>query len=189
MAIKYILPGQKRQTNPSLSHLKYCVDAARSITCITRQLLSTNQAALLAAIEYHFPFTAVIVLELARLLPAITLPEDDDSIKLLNNYLRQAGERGNDSARDCLNMATNFGVIVTRLLVDDQMRQVRSAAIGPLGEARGSLQDGAQTNVFGSENILSSAQMILSNGMPLDVGILGQGQAAAYEELFSWFSP
>lgn len=185
VAVKYISRGQKRHSSPSLSHIKCCADAARSITSLTRRLLSSNQAAFLASVEYHFPFTAAIVLELARLLPTVHHLDDGDNIRLLVDYLQQSGDKGNESAADCRNMVIEFGAIVTRLLLDDQMQQVRSSP----ASLTATIANSPQMNPFGRDFSPSGPQMMLSNGMPLDVGLLGQGQAAAYEELFSWFSP
>lgn len=125
------------------------------------------------------------MLELARLLPTVHHLDDGDNIRLLIDYLQQSGDKGNESAADCRNMVLEFGAIVTRLLLDDQMQQVRGSP-GGLSAALGS---SPQINPFERDFSPSSPQMMLSNGMPFDVGLLGQGQAAAYEQLFSWFSP
>jgi hypothetical protein len=167
------------------------VDAARRNTNLVRQLLSSNQMAYLASVEYHFPFTAAIVLQLARLLPSTDVLEDDVDIKLLVDYLQQAGDKGNESAADCRNMVIAFGGTVTRLLRDAQLQQTKTSPAVPLIMANNSMSDAldiSETSIFRRNMFLSGAQMMSSNGMPLDVGSLGEGQAAAYEELFSWFS-
>jgi hypothetical protein len=182
---------QKRPFNPSLSHLKCCVDAARRNANLIRQLLASNQVAYLASVEYHFPFNAAIVLELGRLLPSTSHPGDETDIKLFDDYLQQAQEKGNESAADCRNMIIAFNSTATRLLLDAQMHRTTSSSIVPLTVADESIRDtldGSDMSIFRRDMLLSGVQVMSSNGMPLDVGSLGEGQAAAYEELFSWFS-
>ncbi len=189
--MRYISLSPKRLFNPSVSHLKYCVDAARRNANLVRQLLTSNQVAYLASVEYHFPFNAAIVLELGRLLPSTNVPEDEDDIKLFDEYLQQAQEKGNESAADCRNMVIAFTATVTRLLLDAQMHQTMTSSIVDLpaaDEAIRSALDESEMSIFRRDILLSGAQVMSSDGMPLDIGNLGEGQAAAYEELFSWFS-
>jgi len=189
--MRYISLRQKRSFNPSLSHLKCCVDAARRNSNLIRQLLTSNQVAYLASVEYHFPFNAAIVLELGRLLPSTNLPEDETYIKLFDEYLQQAQEKGNESAADCRNMIISFNSTVTRLLLDAQMHPTASSFVVPLTSEDESIRDTldeSEMSIFRRDMLVSGAQMMSSDGMPLDVGSLGEGQAAAYEELFSWFS-
>jgi hypothetical protein len=189
--MRYISLSQKRPFNPSLSHLNCCVDAARRNANLIRQLLTSNQVAYLASVEYHFPFNAAIVLALGRLLPSTNIPEDETDIKLFNEYLQLAQDKGNESAADCRSMVIAFNSTVTRLLLDAQMLPTTSSSILPLTAADESIRDTldeSEMSIFRRDMLLSGAQMMSSNGMPLDVGNLGEGQAAAYEELFSWFS-
>jgi hypothetical protein len=146
--------------------------------------------AYLASVEYHFPFTAAIVLQLARLLPSSDVPEDDVDIKLLLDYLQQAGDKGSESAADCRNMVVAFGATVTRLLHDAQLQQRNPSSVPVMvgNSAVGDALDMSESSIFRRDMFLSGAQMMSSNGMPLDIGSLGEGQAAAYEELLSWFS-
>ena len=191
MATRYISLSPKRIFNPSLSHLKCCVDAARRNANLIRQLLTSNQVAYLASVEYHFPFNAAIILELGRLLPSTNIPEDEADIKLFDDYLQQAQEKGNESAADCRNMVITFNSTVTRLLLDAQMHQSPNSSIIPLAAVDDAIRntlDESEMSIFRRDILLSGAQMMSSNGMPLDVGNLGEGQATAYEELFSWFS-
>jgi len=167
------------------------VDAARRNASLIRQLLTSNQVAYLASVEYHFPFNAAIVLELGRLLPSTTVPEDEADIKLFEDYLQQAEEKGNESAADCRNMVMAFDSTVNRLLLDARMHQSPNSSTIPLAvvdEALRNTLDESEMSIFRRDILFSGAQMMSSNGMPLDVGNLGEGQVAAYEELFSWFS-
>jgi hypothetical protein len=189
--MRYISLKQKRQFNPSLYHLKCCVDAARRNANLIRQLLTSNQVAYLASVEYHFPFNAAIVLELGRLLPSTNIPEDETDIKLFDEYLQQAQEKGNESAEDCRNMIIAFNSTVTRLLLDAQMHPTTSSSIEYLTAEDESIRDTldeSEMSIFRRDMLFSGAQVMSSTGMPLDVGNLGEEQAAAYEELFSWFS-
>jgi hypothetical protein len=167
------------------------MDAARRNANLIRQLMTNNLVAYLASVEYHFPFNAAIVLELGRLLPSTNLLEDETDIKLFDEYLQQAQEKGNESAADCRNMVIAFSSTVTRLLLDAQIHPTASSFAVPLNTEDESVRDTldeSEMSIFRRDMLVSGAQMMSSNGMPLDVGNLGEGQAAAYEELFSWFS-
>lgn len=136
------------------------VGAARRNTNLIRQLLSSNQMAYLASVEYHFPFTAAIVLQLARLLPSSDVPEGDIDFKLLVDCLQQAGDKGNESAADCWNMVIAFGATVTRLLHNTQLQQTRSSSAVPLIATNNSMSDAldvSETNILRGDMFLSGA--------------------------------
>jgi hypothetical protein len=167
------------------------MDAARHNANLIRQLSTRNQVAYLASVEYHFPFNAAIVLCLGRLLPSTNMPGDEADIELFEDYLQQAQEKGNESAADCRNMVIAFNSTVSRLIFDAQTKEkMTSPPIppAPADKAVRDMLDESGMNVFGRDFLLSGARMMSSDGLTLDVGNLVEGQAAAYEELFSWFS-
>jgi hypothetical protein len=60
--------------------------------------------------------------------------------------------------------------------------------LNPKSESIRDTLDESEMSIFRRDMLVSGARMMSSNGMPLDVGNLGEGQAAAYEKFFSWFS-
>lgn len=139
--------------------MESCAAAALEITKLIQQLLLTNQTAVL--FDYHFPFSAAIVLELASLLN--DGPEHADSINVLVGYLQTAGEQGNESAADCARIVREFGDVVARLKEQSMKSQ---------NEMRGEVHPGSVgyivNNVEGQET--------------------QEEQSATYEELLSWFT-
>jgi hypothetical protein len=129
------------------------------ITKLTQHLLLTNQTAIL--IDYHFAFSAAIVLELASLLD--NGQGDADSIIVLAQYLQKAGQQGNESAADCARIVSEFGGVVARL--KSQTTNGRTSTSMELGMG----------SVGGSMNNTEALEA-------------QEEQSATYDELFSWFT-
>lgn len=149
-----------------------------------------NQAAVLAPVDYHFPYSAAIVLELARLLPDISPREDEDDISFLVMYLQQSGDKGNESARDCGNMVLEFGAVVTRLLHDRKRPSTSSArekTTSPNAMAESPFE-GNYATTFAGDVFTPGTQAMARTVGSLDTPRLPEGQGNPYDQLFSWFS-
>ncbi len=111
--------------------------------------------------DYHFPFNAAIVLELASLLHEGQ--EYVDSINVLMNYLQKAGDQGNESAADCVRIVTDFGHVVARL---------KSQSIKSPGSRLMALSSGPGAGIL-DDTAAKGAQ---------------EEQSTTFEELLSWFT-
>ena len=158
VAAKY-LPIHHHRQSWNTSHVEACASAAVEMAKLAQNLLLTNQSAVM--FDYHFPFNAAIVLELASLLREGQ--EYVDSINLLMNYLQKAGEAGNESAADCVRIVTDFGDVVARL---------KSQAITSPGWSLMELPVGSSGGV--SNNSATQGT--------------NEEQSATFEELLSWFT-
>jgi hypothetical protein len=187
IATKYI---PLRNDKPPVSYNSfaiYCAEAARANSQLSRQLLESNQAAAFSILDYHYPFTAAIVLELNRLVPDTSLEEDEESISFLSSYLCKVGERGNESARDCATTVMNFGAIVSRLLIkhgvqlpdNPQSSTAAPSAVVPPDPA--SYLAGQSAIFDNGEDLTAGAAFFL------DLSVVPENQSAAYQEIFSWF--
>lgn len=112
---------------PSISYsaqAKACTEAARQNCHLNRQLLQSNQAAVFATLDYHYAFTAAIVLQLGRLVPETNEDDDSEKIGSLSGFLTKIGDRGNESAKDCARMVLELGAVVSRLLSSQAVQEV-----------------------------------------------------------------
>jgi hypothetical protein len=158
VAAKY-LPVHHHRQSWNTSHVEACASAAVEIAKLAQNLLLTNQSAVM--FDYHFPFNAAIVLELASLLHEGQ--EYVDSINVLMNYLQKAGELGNESAADCVRIVTDFGDVVARLKSQSIKSPGSRLMALPAGPGIGILNDTAAQGVQ-------------------------EEQSATFEELLSWFT-
>jgi hypothetical protein len=184
VAIKYI-SSEKRPSHTSYSsQAKSCVEAARQNSLLCGQLLESNQAAIHSTPDYHYAFTAAIVLQLARLVPDTCLTDDPERATSLLDYLSAVGEKGNESARDCARMVIEFSAVVTRLLFSEKAEPTSdSISSNPNTEALGEM-----TYLQGQEFLLNAGQDIASNSAFLDLEVGRQSQSDIYQELYAWFT-
>ena len=159
----------------NISSAKYCAEGARRNARLCRQLLESNQASALSTLDYHYGFTAAIALQLARLVPEVSVPSDEESVNYLSHYLMKSGDRGNESAKDCAKMVGEFGAFVSRLL-DHEKRQVLFPMAG-VESPNGRLPD-PQNTIHAPQNF---------NTNKFDFNTLPAGQSVAYQEVSSWF--
>jgi hypothetical protein len=101
----------------SNKHISTCISAARRNVHLVRSLVSSQRAAMLLSLNYHYSFNAAIVLLLSRLLGISGIEEDFDDVDFLCEHLdgmARAG-RGNESAYDCRRMVIEFKAVVLKL--------------------------------------------------------------------------
>ena len=186
MATKYIPLKKNRPPNSYFSQAKACAEAARQNYLLNRQLLESNQAAALSILDYHYAFTSAIVLQLARLVPDTNMMDDSEKISSLWNYLDKSGDKGNESARDCARMVTEFGAVVERLLTNQEIRMTNGmssnvemdTAVGQISERMAYLS---------GQGILSTSDGSVSSGADFLDMDLPVNQSEAYQQVFSWF--
>ena len=166
---------------------KSCVEAARHNSLLSRQLLASDQAAVFSTLDYHYAFTAAIVLQLARLVPGTNVMDDSERITTLTDYLCKIGDKGNESARDCARMVMELGAVVSRLTNhktqtsanETSLSAITNSAIAQIPESIAYLP-GQDLSMTAGEELTSSASFP-------DLGILRQNDSEVYQELFSWF--
>jgi hypothetical protein len=187
VATKYISLTKNRPPISYFSLAKSCVEAARQNSVLTQQLLASDQAAVFSTLDYHYAFTAAIVLQLARLVPGTNVMEDSERITILTDYLCKIGDKGNESARDCARMVMELGAVVSRLTNHEiqtganetSLRAITNSAIAQIPE-RITYLPGHDLSLTAREELTSSASF-------LDLGVLRPNESEVYQELFSWF--
>jgi hypothetical protein len=138
-------------------------------------------------LDYHYPFSAAIVLELARLVPDAKLEEDQESISFLSGYLCKAGERGNESARDCAANLMDFGAIVSRLLVKYGVQSTTNSKFSPVAASVVARPDPVRYFPEEGSTFNNGEDLDVSSAFFLDLSVVPENQSAAYQEIFSWF--
>lgn len=184
VAAKYLPSHQHRQRSPNTRHIKLCAEAGRDITKLTKKLLLTNQTAVLANVDYHFPFSAAIVLELVSLMPDHDMPNDIEDIAFLAEYLQKAGEKGNESAADCARMVREFEAVAARLRMQSvfQTSIISTSLETSIGNS--TLVDNAVKNIY--QDVAHSQGAGNVDYLMDDRGLF-ERQSGTYDELFSWF--
>ena len=179
-----------RKVTFSTSHLalaRYCAEAARRNTRLCHELFESNQVSAFATLDYHYAFTAAIAAQLARLVPEISMPTDEEDVSFLSHYLLRCGEQGNESARDCAKMVRELGAVVSRLLADYDKR----SDVFP----RSTFKDTSRSvNQRSNDCLPGSSSPMAATDKPRDLllndfdpNMLPEGQSIAYQEILSWF--
>jgi hypothetical protein len=139
-------------------------------------------------LDYHYAFTAAIVLQLGRLIPDIYHVDDAEVIRSLTQYLCTAGDEGNESARDCAKMVIELGAIVSRLdsngrsqttVNETSSSDITNSTIAPPPES--------MVYVQGQDLLFNSGEDLPGEGSFLGLRSLQQNESEVYQELFSWF--
>lgn len=183
VAAKYLPSQQHRQRKPNAKHIKSCAEAARDITHLTRKLILTNQAAVLANVDYHFAFSAAVVLELVSLVPGQEINNDDEAIAFLAEYLQKAGESGNESAADCAQIVRDFKAIATTLRW--QTVENQSNVTSTSNEDASGIETSTRTT--NQKLIRQGSQGAEDFSFHTEGSNFFERQEATYDELFSWF--
>lgn len=175
-------------SSSNLASAKCCAESARRNTWLCRQLFESNQASAYATLDYHYAFTAAIAILLARLVPEVTLRNDEENVNFLSHYLLKSGDQGNESARDCAKMVRELGAVVSRLLVDYE----KPSTMIPQSSSNNTSHDVSSQMING--RLPESPGTINVNDIPqnfqldnFDFNMLPEGQSMAYQELYSWF--
>jgi hypothetical protein len=181
------IPQKAAASSSNLESASCCAEAARRNAWLCRQLFESNQVSAFATLDYHYAFTAAIVIHLARLVPEVALRNDEENVDFLLHYLLRSSDQGNESARDCAKMVSEFGAVISRLLVDYEKQQTMfhqssSNNISPNVASRRINGRLSESNTIDVNNIPQNFQVD-----DFDFNILPEGQSMAYQELFSWF--
>ena len=161
------------------------MEAARQNSLLSRQLLESNQAAAFSTLDYHYAFTSAIVLQLSRLVPDTNIVDDSDKISSLSDYLCKAGDKGNESARDCARMVMELGAVVERLLANQNIQNTNGTSAGT-NPAMGQVPE-RMAYLTGQGLLLNPGENLSSSISFLDLDVLPQNQSEAYQQVFSWF--
>ncbi|KAH8815977.1 fungal-specific transcription factor domain-containing protein [Xylogone sp. PMI_703] len=187
VATKYIAVENDRSPDLYSVEAKYCTEAARQNSILNRQLLTSNQTTVFATLDYHYAFTAAIILQLTRLISYTGITGDSDITRSLEDYLHRVGDGGNESAKDCYRMVVQLGAVVSRLLSSEKMQITASERLTDPSTDRlaTSIQERSiyppiQGRPTYTEDVRGIAPSVSSN-IPL------QDQPTVYQELFSWF--
>jgi hypothetical protein len=186
VATKYISLKKNRPPSSYSSHAKSCADAARQNSLLSRQLLESNQAAAFSTLDYHYAFTAAIVLQLVRLVPDTNVVDDSDKISSLSEYLCKSGDKGNESARDCARMVMELGAVVTRLLANQKTQMITNGASSNVATNNAIGQAPERMPYLPGQGLLLQAGEDLSNSF-LVSDVPPRNQSETYHQLFSWF--
>jgi hypothetical protein len=128
--------------------------------------------------------TAAIALQLARLVPEVSMVDDEDNVQFLTHYLLKSGDEGNESARDCAKMVREFGAVVSRLLVDYEKQQ----ALANQSFAHNIVRESSNGRPPEPQNPMHVAHITQnSQADSFNLNMLPEGQSMAYQEVFSWF--
>jgi hypothetical protein len=192
IAVKHAIAAEyiPRKAGPSTSNTssaKCCADAARRNSRLCQQLLESNQASAFSTLDYHYAFTAAIALLLARLVPEVSVPSDEENVNFLSHYLLESGDRGNESARDCAKMVREFGAFVSRLLVDHEKnptpvpQSTENSTHGPSAQGPNANHPDLRKSIHATHAPRNSS------ANSFDFNTLPEGQSVAYQQIFSWF--
>jgi hypothetical protein len=160
--------------------MKQCVLAARAIACAMRQLLSSDQSTVQASLDYHFTYSAAIVLTLANL-SEMTASDDAQTIDYLIQNLQQLGNKGNESARDCATIVSELDAVVTSLISHGRMRRSRLAIADRNDDGIGFVSPTV-------EAVSTEPQVSVHEEPMLGVNSMLEFETPLYEEMFSWFT-
>lgn len=123
-------------------HISICAHAARRNVALGRQLQSSGWISHHCFTDYHYVFSAAIVLLLNRLVgqetagdsfvpgPSSMPSKDEDDINFVIALLSSFGERGNEAATESAKIATELSTIVQRMVF---ARNQSSSAPSPVG--------------------------------------------------------
>ena len=177
------IPRKGGTSSPNIPSAKYCADGARRNARLCRLLLESNQASAFSTLDYHYAFTAAIALQLARLVPEVSMPSDEDNVNFLSHYLLKSGDRGNESARDCAKMVQEFGAFVSRLL--DHEKHPTFFPQSRANTLSGQSPNGRHPDPPSATYANPPPQTFNSDNF--DFNMLPEGQSVAYQGLSSWF--
>lgn len=131
VATRYIKSEKVQPHTFYSSQVESCAEAARRNCALTQHLSEINQVVIHSIPIYHYAFAAGIVLQLVRLIPEVYKKDDLGAIKSISNYLVTAGEKGNESARDCARMVLELGSVVSRLSAVSEPQTLSAISTGP----------------------------------------------------------
>lgn len=188
VAAKYIPSAKNRPPTSYYMQVKACVEAARRNSQLCRLLSESNQAATHCTLDYHYAFTAAIVLQLARLVPDTYDAGDSDLVQYLSEYLCTIGDKGNESARDCASMVMELGAVVSRLISNGRVLRLGNEALSQagIGDAVGGAPE-TMGYMQGQDVLLNSGDNLPVHDSVLGLGPLQENEPAMYQELVSWF--
>ena len=188
VATKYLPLEKNRPPTSYSSQANLCVEAARQNALLSRQLLESNQAAVFSTLDYHYVFTAAIVLQLAKLVPDTNLMDDPERVRSLTDYLSKLGDEGNESARDCARMVMELGAVVSRLLTSQKIQTAANEnAPGAIPNIATVGIPERMAHLQGPDLLLNAGEELTDNTSFLDLDVLRQNESEIYQELFSWF--
>lgn len=141
-------------------HISICAHAARRNVALGRQLQSSGWISHHCFTDYHYVFSAAIVLLLNRLVGqetgdpfvpgATSMPsKDEDDINFVIALLSSFGERGNEAATESAKITTELSTIVQRMVFARNQSSSGSSSVGYPNHSPPSAVVGGQYAIVG----------------------------------------
>lgn len=128
-------------------------------------------------IDYHHAFNAAIIRELSRLTDQRDLlSKNTTHVEFVNFTLQNAGQQGNEFARDCSTVLADFCQLVDRLKLEISDRN-----LGPrrLGSYQALGQPSAHADVLGHGGNPGMATALVDSSLPT-------GYEGMFDEFMTW---
>lgn len=142
-------------------HISICAHAARRNVALGRQLQSSGWISHHCFTDYHYVFSAAIVLLLNRLvgqetagdsfIPGVSnMPsKDEDDINFVIALLSSFGERGNEAATESAKITTELSTIVQRMVFARSQGSSPPPSVGYPSQTPSSAVVGGQYAIVG----------------------------------------